>query len=467
MRYKSKQRRRRGAVASLVGLLVLAVAVTALWVFVLRENAPFAIRVDRSVMLTPTPAPEDGAAAEQSDAEQSDSEETPGASDGESIVTATPERLPSPTPEITPTPEPADETAAAPEDGEDVSAPSAVAKAAAPGDEATAEPTDAPTDEPTNAPTVEPTNAPTVEPTAEPTINPEAFDEADTLERGTASTIVTGDVPQGAQMVRVRTTDSDGHLNLREKPASDGKILMEIPNGTMLRWIDEETEGWAHVEREGTVGYVASQYLIKLTSAEALELPYYIEVDRGMQVVRVYTIAEDGTYSLLAREMICSTDTFDRKPPNATYALDGEKLRWLVTLTPDSYAQYATRITGHILFHSLTYSAMKPDQLNAESYNLLGTNASIGCVRLLCADAKWIYDNVPVGTPVRYMTSERSEEKLSELAPPPLGSGHWDPTDPSENNPDYTPAYEVNHPAATPVPGVTPAPTEPWTPATY
>ena len=82
-------------------------------------------------------------------------------------------------------------------------------------------------------------------------------------------------------------------------------------------------------------------------------------------------------------------------------------------------------------------------------------------MRLLCADAKWIYDNVPAGTVVKYMTSERDEAKLAELAAPALVSGNWDPTDSSEENPDYSPDYENAHPAATPVPGVTPAPTAP------
>ena len=198
-----------------------------------------------------------------------------------------------------------------------------------------------------------------------------------------------------------------------------------------------------------------------------LELPYYIEVDRGMQVVRVFTIGEDGYYSLLAREMICSTDIYERKPPNGLYRMDGQKLRWLITLTPDSYAQYATRISGHILFHSVPYSMLYANTLYDDAYADLGTNASIGCVRLLCADAKWIYDHVPAGTPVRFMTGERDEDKLAALAPPALKSGDWDPTDPADENPDYDPSYELSQPMVTPALGVTPAPTEPWTPDVY
>ena len=128
---------------------------------------------------------------------------------------------------------------------------------------------------------------------------------------------------------------------------------------------------------------------------------------------------------------------------------------------------YATRISGHILFHAVPTTMCYANTLNADDYRALGTNASAGCVRLLCADAKWIYDNVPAGTMVRYVNNPRDEEKLKELAAPPLGSGNWDPTDNREDNPDYDPSYEASKPLVTPALGVTPAPTEPWTPDVY
>ena len=200
----------------------------------------------------------------------------------------------------------------------------------------------------------------------------------------------------------------------------------------------------------------------------ALELPYYIEVDRGMQVVRVYTIGEDGYYSLLVRQMICSTDKYGYKPRDGVYELDGQKLPWLITLVPDSYAQYATRISKTILFHSVTYSLLYPDQLNEDAYKQLGQNVSAGCIRLLAEDAKWIYDNLPAGTPVRFMSgNERDEALLEQLAPPPLKSGDWDPTDPRENNPDYDPSYAASKPEVTPALGVTPAPTAEWVPMVH
>ena len=284
------------------------------------------------------------------------------------------------------------------------------------------------------------------------------------------------------------TLVNGGNLNLRSKASTEGDILAGLPNGTIIDVLGYE-DNWVHVRADSQEGYVSKDYLtiVETAATEApqggaegaqsvaqavaqtgdLEHPYMLEVDRGMQVLRVYTLDENGTYTLLAREMICSTDSFDRKPPNGTYLMNGEKQRWLTTFTPGSYAQYATRITGHILFHSVPYKALRPDSLDTDAYADLGVNASIGCVRLLCADAKWIYDNVPAGTVVKFVTGERDEAKLAELAPPALVGGLWDPTDSNESNPDYSADYENAHPVATPVPNVTPAPTAPWTPDTY
>ena len=102
------------------------------------------------------------------------------------------------------------------------------------------------------------------------------------------------------------------------------------------------------------------------------------------------------------------------------------------------YGQYCTRITGGILFHSVFYRAQDPGQLAYNAYNQLGNAASHGCVRLNVADAKWIYDNCPVGTKVTIYDRKN---------PGPLGKPTtiridtsspyrgWDPTDPNTNNP--------------------------------
>ncbi|MGI6174188.1 MAG: L,D-transpeptidase [Christensenellales bacterium] len=190
-----------------------------------------------------------------------------------------------------------------------------------------------------------------------------------------------------------------------------------------------------------------------------LKYPYCIVVDRGMQVVTVYTVGETGKYDIVVRQMICSTDKYNKKPTNGVYKLDGQHKRWLKTLV-DTYAQYATRISGTILFHSLPYKKKSASSLNAKEYLRLGKKASEGCVRLTCEDAKWIYENVPKGTLVLFRKGEYDEKLIEQLAPPPLAGGKWDPTDDNADNPDYIGGSYRKVPDATAFPGVTPAPTK-------
>ena len=102
------------------------------------------------------------------------------------------------------------------------------------------------------------------------------------------------------------------------------------------------------------------------------------------------------------------------------------------------YGQYATRITGHILFHSVPYAEKSKDSLKYAAYNKLGKAASAGCIRLSVIDAKWIYDNCPKGTTVVIYDSS-DEEPLEKPTPIKIDTSDkrrgWDPTDPDPNNP--------------------------------
>ncbi len=158
---------------------------------------------------------------------------------------------------------------------------------------------------------------------------------------------------------------------------------------------------------------------------------YYIKVNRSTNCVTVYS--GEGT---AVKAMICSVGA-NGATPTGTYSTS-EKYRWRA-LFGNEYGQYCTRITGHILFHSVPYFSQNENDLNTENYNMLGEADSLGCIRLTAADAKWIYDNCPIGTQVTIFDGTEAEDplgkpsalKLGENAPYPT----WDPTDPSEENP--------------------------------
>ena len=330
----------------------------------------------------------------------------------------------------------------------------------------TAEPTDAqPTPTPEPPSTVPDTEAPAGEP-EEPTGGTEGEEESahQTEKTGSLSPMV---------------TVTQAPLPADEPAATDEPAITDEPAATEE---SADAQAAAVTDEPAATEVAAVQVVLEATpeptpepeAAEPtpepvpvdLRYPYYIEVDRGQQVVRVYTVGPDGTYSILARTMICSTDLYGNKPPMGLYRMDGEKLRWMGTVS-DTAAQYGTRISSRILFHSITYSMWYANTIEKDAYRALGTNASAGCVRLCCADAKWIYDNVPAGTAVRFMSSARDEELLQQLAVPPLGKSGYDPTDEREENPDFDPSYAESKPEVTPYPGVTPAPTDDWQFDTY
>ena len=165
-----------------------------------------------------------------------------------------------------------------------------------------------------------------------------------------------------------------------------------------------------------------------LTETEAAYSPYSITVNCGSNVVTIY---KDGSPY---KSMICSTGS--ATPKSGTYSLN-YKYRWLA-LFGGVYGQYCTRITGHILFHSVPYLVNgDPSSLEYWEYDKLGTSASAGCIRLTVEDAKWIYENCTSGTKVTFLNNsdigplgKPTSMKISNSA-----NQNWDPTDPDSRNP--------------------------------
>ena len=158
---------------------------------------------------------------------------------------------------------------------------------------------------------------------------------------------------------------------------------------------------------------------------------YYIELNREMNTVTIYTYDDNGEYTVPVKAMRCATGGEDT--PLGIFELS-DKFKF-AELLYNSYGQYCTRINGPILFHSSTYTALKKDTLSAEDYNLLGESVSHGCVRLTTEDAKWIYDNCDKGTVVKvYDAANPGPLGKPETIKVPEGTV-WDPTDPDEENP--------------------------------
>ncbi len=122
---------------------------------------------------------------------------------------------------------------------------------------------------------------------------------------------------------------------------------------------------------------------------------YQLRVNKTLNCMTIYAKDGDNGYIIPVKSMLTSVgdDT-----PIGTFKTP-EKYRWRLMVN-DTYTQYATRITAGFLFHSITYEKANENTLITDGYNKLGINRSLGCIRLNCANAKWVYDNCKLGTEV-------------------------------------------------------------------
>ena len=119
-----------------------------------------------------------------------------------------------------------------------------------------------------------------------------------------------------------------------------------------------------------------------------------VKVNRLTSSIMLF--AKDGKkgYTIPVKAMPASVGRTHWRTKLGTYTMrKSDTYRWR-TLMGGVAGQYCTRINGNYLFHSVLYRRHNKHALIASTYNLLGTPASHGCVRLQVADAKLIYEIV-------------------------------------------------------------------------
>lgn len=166
-------------------------------------------------------------------------------------------------------------------------------------------------------------------------------------------------------------------------------------------------------------------------------LPYMIMVNRAANCVTVYEKDANGKFTVPVKAMVVSCGKNVGDTPTGTYQTINE-YNWR-KMVDDTYGQYAYRIVGSILFHSVPYYTQAKNDLEWEEYNKLGSAASLGCIRMSVRDAKWLMDNCPIGTKVTIYDDAANPGPLGkpEAIKIPADSPYkgWDPTDPDPANP--------------------------------
>ena len=219
-----------------------------------------------------------------------------------------------------------------------------------------------------------------------------------------------------------------GKTNTENEIESTEKKMEEITEEKVTEQIEEEKQRIAFTD--------------KVISEEAIDMegPYFIRINRTANIVEVFSLGESGETKLV-KTMLCSVGLSEaggdgNETPLGSYEIY-EKYRWR-PLFGDVQGQYAIRFNGHILFHSVPYKSQDEGTLKPGEYNKLGEPASLGCIRLSVADAKWIYDNCEDGTEVEVIEgaeAEPFEKPLGIKVADDSEYAGWDPTDTNENNP--------------------------------
>ncbi len=280
---------------------------------------------------------------------------------------------------------------------------------------ATPEPTPIPTPSPVPEPTLMPSGDPGAEveetepieePTPAPTATPYAPDGivSDALKDmllGSRFEVYRADMKRGLR-------DDDGiigeiHRLQRRLQSLDylsGKIDGQFGGGTesALKYFQKRNKlAQTGVADENTQRVLFSGEAVKSDRPQNM---YMLKISVDDQRMYAYKWV-NGSYSERVRTMKISTGTKSDPTPLGTFTAGGPISRWYYFKKFDVWAQYAWRMQGPYLFHSVLYNEKDTSTLIEGSVYKLGSRASHGCIRLTVEDAKWIFNNCGAGTTVK------------------------------------------------------------------
>lgn len=164
--------------------------------------------------------------------------------------------------------------------------------------------------------------------------------------------------------------------------------------------------------------------------------PYEIKINRSANCITIYSKDDAGGYSQPFRSMTCSTGEKAEYTPLGEFTISSS-YSWR-KMSTGMYSKYSLKINQGIMIQSIPSYKTEDGNIDSDSFNKLGDSITMGSIWLTTDDAKWIYDNCPVGTNVIV---------YDNVDPGPLGKPSiikialdnlncdWDPTEKIDANP--------------------------------
>lgn len=162
-------------------------------------------------------------------------------------------------------------------------------------------------------------------------------------------------------------------------------------------WLYVEAKVHGDIIKNYTIGYTVNRYPIDLESMMSLanvyssSTPYIILVNCNTHKVGIFQ-GWSGNWNPV-NYWDCTTGAPSSPTVKGTFRV-GSKGYYFDSGSSRCY--WYTQFYGNYLFHSVLYSKYNGSLVDGR----LGMSLSHGCVRLDINNAKWIYDNIPVGTTV-------------------------------------------------------------------
>lgn len=146
---------------------------------------------------------------------------------------------------------------------------------------------------------------------------------------------------------------------------------------------------------------------------------YKIDVDLTNQIATVYGVYSDKSVKPIMSEFV-STARQGKTTPVGTWKIQGSKnlkakYRTAKLSGGKSYAEYLVRFKGAKCMHMVPYSSRNTSgKVSKTEFNKLGTPRSAGCVRMPAKMIRYIYNNCPLGTPVRVFKGKSGEYPMGK-----------------------------------------------------
>lgn len=156
------------------------------------------------------------------------------------------------------------------------------------------------------------------------------------------------------------------------------------------------------------------------TKPKATLKSYRIDIDLTNQVATVYGIYSDKSAKVLMSEFV-STARKGKTTPTGNFKIQGAsggrkaKYRTCKLSGGKTYAEYACRFTGAKMMHGVPWKTRNTKgYVYKGEFNKLGSVASAGCVRMPIKLARYIYNNCPVGTPVKVFKGTKGKYPMGK-----------------------------------------------------